>query len=112
MATDDEVAAQAETVASLRAMLDQARQAGAEKLREAENQQRLAALQAEESRLMAELTEVMEHNELMGIKSNTASASEALAAAMGHQKQVAARVAGSKSKPAVETVPTVAGEGE
>lgn len=112
MATDDEVSAQAETVASLRAMLEEARQAGADKLKEAENDQKLVGLQAEEARLMAELAEVMQHNELIGVKSNTGSASDAMAAAMEHQKQVAAKVTGNKSKPASETAPAAAGEGE
>lgn len=105
MATDEEVAAQKEEVAKLRAKLDEAKSAGEQKRRELENDITMANLVAEEARLRAELDQVADSNKVASLRASVeaplASAEEQMKAAMAHQKAVSDEIAArNKKKPA------------
>lgn len=105
MATDEEVAAQKETVAKLRAKLDEAKSAGEQKRKELENDITMTNLVAEEARLQAELDQVNDANKVSTMRASVEaplqSAEEQMKAAMAHQKAVADEIAArNKKKPA------------
>lgn len=116
MATDEEVAAQKQEVAKLRAKLDEAKSAGEQKRRELENDITMTNLVAEEARLRAELEEATNANRAATLKASVAapmaSAEEQMKAAMAHQQAVAEQIAEqNKKKPASGTAANQGNEG-
>ncbi len=100
MATDEEVEQQRKAVVELRAKLDDARTSGVDKQRELDNDITLSQLRAEEARLQAELATVKENNKVTVLRAGAepvlSTVKEQMAAAVDHQKAVAAEIAANR----------------